>query len=167
MNNWLVKEINQVLNKIDNLNLSIMGRASLKREVIRSSGFSNFDFKKTNSDVLAFKELKIEILETDRELILYRRSKAGEPESKYGLGFWWGDKIRNIEETRNELAVLEAWGNPLNAQYKITIPKGERILKGFTASQTQYLKGTRIVQEYREGGAMQYYLNKIDNSWLQ
>ncbi|MGR5989341.1 hypothetical protein ACT7C6_01510 [Bacillus paranthracis] len=69
--------------------------------------------KRTNSDVLAFKELKIEIIETDKPCILYRRSKAGEPESKYGLGYWWGDKERNIEETRNELAVLEVWGNSL------------------------------------------------------
>ncbi|MFF2241997.1 autotransporter [Bacillus thuringiensis] len=167
LNNWSVKEMNQVLDKIDNLNLSIMERASLKREVIRSSGFSNLDFKGTNSDVLAFKELKIEIIETDKPLTLYRRSKAGEPESKYGLGYWWGDKERNIEETRNELAVLEAWGNPLNTQYKIKIPKGTKILKGFTAAQTQYLKETSIIQEYREGGAMQYWINKIDNSWLQ
>lgn len=167
LNNWSVKEMNQALDKIDNLNLSIMERASLKREVIRSSGFSNFDFKETNSDVLAFKELKIEIIETDQLLTLYRRSKAGEPGSKYGLGYWWGDKERNIEETRNELAVLEAWGNPLNIQYKIKVPKGTRILKGFTAAQTQYLKGTNIIQEYREGGAMQYWINKIDNSWLQ
>ncbi|KXY36149.1 autotransporter [Bacillus cereus] len=167
LNNWSVKEMNQALDKIDNLNLSIMERASLKREVIRSSGFSNFDFKETNSDVLAFKELKIEIIETDQLLTLYRRSKAGELGSKYGLGYWWGDKERNIEETRNELAVLEAWGNPLNIQYKIKVPKGTRILKGFTAAQTQYLKGTSIIQEYREGGAMQYWINKIDNSWLQ
>ena len=167
LKNWSVKDMNQALDKIDNLNLSIMERASLKREVIRSSGFSNFDFKGTNSDVLAFKELKIEIIETDKPFTLYRRSKAGEPESKYGLGYWWGDKERNIEETRNELAVLEVWGNPLNTQYTIKIPKGMRILKGFTASQTQYLKETSIIQEYREGGAMQYWINKIDNSWLQ
>ncbi|MDA2384556.1 autotransporter [Bacillus cereus] len=167
LNNWPVKEMNQALDKIDNLNLSIMERASLKREVIRSSGFSNFDFKGTNSDLLAFKELKIEIIETDKPVTLYRRSKAGEPESKYGLGYWWGDKERNIEETRNELAVLEVWGNPLNTQYKIKVPKGTRILKGFTAAQTQYLKETSIIQEYREGGAMQYWINKIDNSWLQ
>ncbi|MGU3443208.1 autotransporter [Bacillus cereus] len=167
LNKWSIKEMNQTLDKIDNLNLSIMERASLKREVIRSLGFSNFDFKGTNSDVLAFKELKIEIIETDKPLTLYRRSKDGEPESKYGLGYWWGDKERNIEETRNELAVLEAWGNPLNTQYKIKVPKGTRILKGFTAAQTQYLKETSIIQEYREGGAMQYWINKIDNSWLQ
>ncbi|MED3068640.1 autotransporter [Bacillus thuringiensis] len=167
LKNWSVKDMNQALDKIDNLNLSIMERANLKREVIRSSGFSNFDFKGTNSDVLAFKELKIEIIETDKPLTLYRRSKAGEPESKYGLGYWWGDKERNIEETRNELAVLEAWGNPLNTQYKIKVPKGTSILKGFTAAQTQYLKETSIIQEYREGGAMQYWINKIDNSWLQ
>nr|WP_224765008.1 hypothetical protein [Bacillus cereus] len=91
-NNWSVKEINQVLDKINDLNLSILERASLKREVIRSSGFANFDFKGTSSEVLAFKELKIEIIETEEPLILYRRSKSGEPESKYGLGYWWGDK---------------------------------------------------------------------------
>ncbi|CDN39443.1 unnamed protein product, partial [Bacillus thuringiensis DB27] len=35
------------------------------------------------------------------------------------------------------------------------------------ASQTQYLESTSIVQEYREGGAMQYWINKVDNNWLQ
>ncbi|WP_144489738.1 autotransporter [Bacillus thuringiensis] len=167
LNNWSVKELNQVLDRIDDLNLSIIERANLKREVIRSSGFSNFDFKGTNSDVLAFKGLKIEIIEVDYPFILYRRSKDSEPKSKYGLGYWWGDKERNIDETRNELAVLEAWGNPLNTQYVIKVPKGTRILKGLTASQTQYFKGTSIVQEYREGGAMQYWINTVDNSWLQ
>ncbi|HGA1022456.1 TPA: autotransporter [Bacillus cereus] len=167
LNNWSINEINQFLDKIDNLNLTIIERASLKKEIIRSLGFYNFDFKGTNSDVLAFKELKIEIIETDKPVILYRRSKAGEVESKYGLGYWWGDKERNINETRNELAVLEAWGNPLNALYKIKIPRGIRMLKGVTASQTQYFKGTSIVQEYREGGAIQYWINNVDNDWLQ
>ncbi|PED06129.1 autotransporter [Bacillus pseudomycoides] len=167
LNNWSVTKINQILDRLDNLNLGIMERATLKREIIRQAGFSNFDFKGTNSDVLAFKELKIEIIETEEPLVLYRRSKAGEPESKYGLGYWWGDKERSIEETRNELAVLEAWGNPLSTAYKIQVPKGTKMLKGVTASQTQYLKGTNTVQEYREGGAMQYWINKVSNSWLQ
>ncbi|TKH19858.1 autotransporter [Bacillus wiedmannii] len=167
LNDWSVKEINQVLEKIDDLNLSIMERATLKREIIRQSGFSNFDFKGTNSDVLAFRELKIEIIETEKPITLYRRSKSGEPESKYGLGYWWGDKERSIEETRNALAVLEAWGNPLDTEYKIQAPQGTKMLKGFAASQIQYCNGTSIVQEYREGGAMQYWINKVDNSWLQ
>ncbi|MBK5432187.1 autotransporter [Bacillus mycoides] len=166
-NNWSIKEINLTLDKIDSLNLSIMECATLKREIIRHLGFFNFDFKGTNSDVLAFKESKIEIMETNQPLTLYRRSKSGEPESKYGLGYWWGDKERSIEETRNELAVLEAWGNPLNTAYKIQVPKGIKILKGLTASQTQYLKGTNIVQEYREGGATQYWINNVNNNWLQ
>ncbi|PGA44317.1 autotransporter, partial [Bacillus pseudomycoides] len=51
--------------------------------------------------------------------------------------------------------------------YKIQVPKGTKMLKGVTASQTQYLKGTNTVQEYREGGAMQYWINKVSNSWLQ
>ncbi|PGS83524.1 autotransporter [Bacillus cereus] len=162
-----IKEINEVLHKIDKSNLNMMERARLKSAVIRSLGFSNFDFKGTSSDVLAFKELNIEIIENDTPLILYRRSKANELESKYGLGYWWGDKERSIEETRNELAVLEAWGNPLDTQYKIQVPTGTKILKGFTASQTHYLNGTSIVQEYREGGAIQYWINKVDNNWLQ
>ncbi|MEK4815163.1 MULTISPECIES: autotransporter [Bacillus] len=166
-NSWSIKEVNLTLDRIDSLNLSIMERATLKREIIRHFGFSNFDFKETNSDVLAFKDLKIEIVETNQPLVLYRRSKSGEPESKYGLGYWWGDKARSIEETRNELAVLEAWGNPLNTVYKIQVPKGIRILKGLTAPQTQYLNGTDIVQEYRKGGAIQYWINNVNNNWLQ
>ncbi|OWW10177.1 autotransporter [Bacillus sp. MB353a] len=166
-NSLSIKEVNLTLDRIDSLKLSIMERATLKREIIRHFGFSNFDFKGTNSDVLAFKELKIEIVETNQPLVLYRRSKSGEPESKYGLGYWWGDKTRNIEETRNELAVLEAWGNPLNTVYKIQVPKGIRMLKGLTAPQTQYLNGTDIVQEYRKGGAMQYWINNVNNNWLQ
>ena len=141
LNNWSVKEMNQALDKIDNLNLSIMERASLKREVIRSSGFSNFDFKETNSDVLAFKELKIEIIETDQLLTLYRRSKAGEPGSKYGLGYWWGDKERNIEETRNELAVLEAWEIPLIYNIKSRYLKGQEYLKDLQLLKLNILKG--------------------------
>ncbi|PDX91264.1 hypothetical protein [Bacillus thuringiensis] len=62
-NSWSIKEVNLTLDKIDSLNLSIMERATLKREIIRHFGFLNFDFKGTNSDVLAFKELKIEIVE--------------------------------------------------------------------------------------------------------
>ncbi|MDA2396438.1 autotransporter [Bacillus cereus] len=166
-NNWSIKEVNLTLDKIDSLNLSIMECATLKREIIRHFGFSNFDFKGTNSDVLAFKDLKIEIVETEQPLTLYRRSKSGEPESKYGLGYWWGDKARSIEETRNELAVLEAWGNPLNTVYKIQVPKGIKMLKGLTAPQTQYLNGTDIVQEYRKGGAIQYWINNVNNNWLK
>ncbi|PFS26769.1 autotransporter [Bacillus cereus] len=166
-NSWSIKEVNLTLDKIDSLNLSIMERATLKREIIRHFGFLNFDFKGTNSDVLAFKELKIEIVETNQPLVLYRRSKSGELESKYGLGYWWGDKARSIEETRNELAVLEAWGNPLNTVYKIQVPKGIRMLKGLTAPQTQYLNGTDIVEEYRKGGAIQYWINNVNNNWLQ
>ncbi|HFJ9381365.1 TPA: autotransporter [Bacillus paranthracis] len=167
VNNWSIKEINLTLDKIDSLNLNIMERATLKREIIRNFGFFNFDFKGTNSDVLAFKELKIEIVETNQPLTLYRRSKSGEPESKYGLGYWWGDKARSIEETRNELAVLEAWGNPLNTIYKIQVPKGIKMLKGLTAPQTQYLNGTDTVQEYRKGGALQYWIHDVNNNWLQ
>lgn len=97
-NSWSIKEVNLTLDRIDSLNLSIMERATLKREIIRHFGFSNFDFKETNSDVLAFKDLKIEIVETNQPLVLYRRSKSGEPESKYGLGYWWGIKLEVLKK---------------------------------------------------------------------
>ncbi|GMR67999.1 autotransporter [Bacillus basilensis] len=164
---WNNKDLNELLDTVDNIGLNIMDRATLKREIIRESGFLNFDFKGTKSDVLAFKDLRIEIIEIDEPIMLYRRSKAGEVESKYGLGYWWGDKKRSIEETRNELAVLEAWGNPLNTVYKIQVPKGIKMLKGLTAPQTQYLYGTDIVQEDRKGGAIQYWINNVNNNWLQ
>lgn len=164
---WNNKDLNELLDTVDNIGLNIMDRATLKREIIRESGFLNFDFKGTKSDVLAFKDLRIEIIEIDEPIMLYRRSKAGEVESKYGLGYWWGDKKRSIEETRNELAVLEAWGNSLNTVYKIQVPKGIKMLKGLTAPQTQYLNGTDIVQEYRKGGAIQYWINNVNNNWLQ
>lgn len=99
--------------------------------------------------------------------MLYRRSKVGEVESKYGLGYWWGDKKRSIDETRNELAVLEAWGNPLSMEYIIQVPKGVKTLRGVTASQIQYLNGTSTIKEYREGGGIQYWINKVSTSWLK
>ncbi|MFK4317268.1 MULTISPECIES: autotransporter [unclassified Bacillus (in: firmicutes)] len=165
--NWNSNDLNQLLDTVDHIGLNIMERATLKREIIRESGFFNFDFKGTKSDVLAFENLRIEIMELNESITLYRRGKAGEVESKYGLGYWWGDKKRNIEETRNELAVLEAWGNPLSTEYIIQVPKGVRVLRGITASQTQYFNGTNTIQEYREGGAMQYWFNKVSNSWLK
>lgn len=164
---WNTKDLNKLLDTVDIIGLSIMDRATLKREIIRESGFFNFDFKGTKSDVLAFKDLKIEVIEIDKPIMLYRRSKSGEIESKYGLGYWWGDKNRSIEETRNELAVLEAWGNPLNAEYIIQIPKGVKVLRGATASQIQYFNGTNTIKEYREGGAIQYWINKVNNDWLK
>ncbi|KAA1803410.1 autotransporter [Bacillus sp. 22475] len=164
---WNNKDLNELLDTVDNIGLNVMDRATLKREIIRESGFLNFDFKGTKSDVLAFKDLKIEIIEIDEPIMLYRRSKAGEVESKYGLGYWWGDKKRSIEETRNELAVLEAWGNPLSMEYIIQVPKGVKTLRGVTASQIQYFNGTSTIKEYREGGAIQYWINHVSISWLK
>lgn len=158
------KELNELLDAVDNIGLNVLDRATLKREIIREAGFFNFDFKGTKSDVLAFKDLRIEIIEIDEPIMLYRRSKDGEVKSKYGLGYWWGDKKRSIEETRDELAVLEAWGNPLSTEYIIQVPKGAKILRGGTAPQIQYFKGTHTIQEYREGGAIQYWINKVSIS---
>jgi hypothetical protein len=41
------------------------------------------------------------------------------------LGKWWTDKPLTIDETRDQLAVLEAWGNPLTGEYKINVPNRE------------------------------------------
>lgn len=98
-------------------------------------------------------------------ITLFRRGYSNEPSSPYGLGRWWGDKNRSIEEVRNEMAVCEKWGNPLNGEYKIIVPKGTKVLKGLAAPQT-IRNAAGAVIETRSGGGVQFWLNYVSNSWL-
>ncbi len=52
-----------------------------------------------------------------------------------------GDKERNIEETRNELAVLEAWEIPLIYNIKSRYLKGQEYLKDLQLLKLNILKG--------------------------
>ena len=97
--------------------------------------------------------------------ILFRRGYPDEPISPFGLGRWYGDKYRTIDQVRNELAVCEAWGNPLTGEYTITVPKGTKVLKGTAEPQTITSYNGDVI-EYRAGGGIQYWLNDIPIAWL-
>lgn len=66
---------------------------------------------------------------------------------------------------RNDLAVLEEWGNPLTEAYEITVPKGTKVLKGIAAPQEERNNLGKLI-ESKPGGGVQYYLNYIPTSWL-
>ncbi|MDX8360170.1 phage minor capsid protein [Cytobacillus sp. IB215316] len=63
ISDWKVGELNALLDRIDTKGLNRNNRATLKREAIRAAGFSNFDFRGTNADVKAFKNLKLHVIE--------------------------------------------------------------------------------------------------------
>lgn len=161
-----VDVLNKLLGKVDLIQgFSKNDVALLKSDIIRGSGFTNFNWKGLGEEVKAFTDMKLEIKELKQPMELYRRGYPGEPDSPYGLGRWWGDKYRTVEEVRNDLAVLEAWGNPLQGEYKIIAPAGIRIVTGKTAPQ-QFIDAKGQVVESRKGGAVQYWLNDIPKEWI-
>lgn len=167
LKNWSVSDLNVLLDQVDTRLTSLDERVSLKSTIIRESGFSNFDWNLSGESILAFADLKITIELIEEPVLLYRRGYPGEPDGKYGLGKWWSDKDRSIEETRDELAVLEAWANPLTGRYVIELPAGVKVLKGIAAPQKYFDTRTNDLVEDRPGGALQYWLNDVDKNWLK
>jgi hypothetical protein len=159
-------KLNQLLQSVQKTTFTGEEKAKIKREIIREYGFTNFDWKGTLGDVTAFQDSEIEILELKEPMIVYRRGYPLEPSSKFGLGRWWSDKSRTIEEAREDLAILENWGNPLSAEYKIQIPQGSRVLVGVAAPQ-EFKDPTGKVLETRKGGGLQYFIETVKNEWLQ
>ncbi|WOO37866.1 hypothetical protein R2R35_05020 [Anaerocolumna sp. AGMB13020] len=159
-------ELNMLLVMASNISgLRYEDLVLLKSCIIKNAGFNHFDWKGIGEDIKGFVNLDINIVELDEPLILYRRGYPDEPGSQNGLGRWWGDKYRTIDEVRNELAVLEDWGNPLVGEYTIIVPKGEKVLTGLTAPQKALDEFGNII-ESRGGGAVQYWLNDIPTEWL-
>jgi len=161
-----VPRLNALLATVEETSFQDTEKASLKREIIRESGFTNFDWKGTLSDVYSFTNMEIRFVEFAKPSKLFRRGYPAEPSSKYGLGYWWADKSRTIETARDELAILQNWGNPLTSEYIIIAPVGTRALTGTAAPQT-YRNPAGEVIETRKGGGVQYFLNNIDNAWLE
>jgi hypothetical protein len=158
--------INKKLTDVDKTDFSELDKAKLKREIIREYGFVNFDWKGTLADVTSFQNIYIEIVEIKSPITLYRRGYPEEPSSKFGLGRWWSDKVRTIEDARNELAILSNWGNPLTGSYQIQIPLGAKLLKGIAAPQEFRNPGGEVI-ETRIGGGVQYFIDAVNNDWLQ
>ena len=99
----------------------------------------------------------LRIDETTSVQTLYRRGYPNEPAQR--LGAWWSGRYLSTAATRDELAVLASWGSPLTGIYVIEVPTGTRMVSG-KASPMQ------SGDEYRAGGATQYWLNTRNNDWL-
>ena len=102
-------------------------------------------------------DTQLRIVETTGPTLLYRRGYPNEPARR--LGAWWADTYLSTDATRDELAVLAAWGNPLTGIYVVSVPAGTPMITGLTSPMQA---GT----ESRAGGAEQFWLNTRDNNWL-
>lgn len=102
-------------------------------------------------------DTQLRLVETTGATLLYRRGFPNEPAQR--LGAWWGSSYLSPEATRDELAVLDAWGNPLSGIYVLSVPAGTRMIAGLAAPM-------QAGDEFRPGGATQYWLNSRDNTWL-
>lgn len=102
-------------------------------------------------------DTQLRIVETTSPTLLYRRGYPNEPARR--LGAWWADTYLSPDATRDELAVLAAWGNPLTGIYVVSVPTGTRLVTGLTSPM-------QAGAEFRAGGTAQYWLNARDNNWL-
>jgi outer membrane autotransporter protein len=101
----------------------------------------------------------LDLVTTDSTLRLYRRGNSGYKEGMGYLGSWWGGQYRGIEESRDELAILAAWGSDLQRIYVIDMPAGYTLVGGLAAPMENN-------GEYRSGGGYQYYYRGASTGWL-
>ena len=104
-------------------------------------------------------DTKLDIVGTDAPLRLYRRGDSGYKESSGYLGSWWSDQYRGVPSSRNELAILTAWGSDLQRIYVIDVPAGHTLVGGIAAPMERN-------GEYRPGGGYQYYYRGAPADWL-
>jgi outer membrane autotransporter protein len=104
-------------------------------------------------------DTKIEIVTTTAPMRLYRRGNSSVQETQTYLGSWWGGEYRGIQASRDQQAILAAWGSDLNRIYVIQVPAGTTLLGGLAAPMEKN-------GEYRAGGAYQYYYRGAPASWL-
>ncbi len=104
-------------------------------------------------------DTKLDLVTTDSTLRLYRRGNSGYKEALGYLGSWWGDQYRGIQESRDQQAILAAWGSDLQRIYVIDVPAGYTLIGGIAAPMERN-------GEYRNGGAYQYYYRGASTDWL-
>ena len=148
------------LKYFDSLSVPVEDIRQAKLSCLQNGGFDTFGIRNGTADIAAFTNNQITVIETTDTLTLYRRGYNTELTT--GLGKWWTDKPLTIDETRDQLAVLEAWGNPLTGEYKINVPKGTKVITGEVAPQFD-----PKTLEYRKGGGTQYWLNEIPSDWVE
>ena len=96
-------------------------------------------------------DTKLELVTTAATQRLYRRGAGATSEISRGyFGAWWGDRYRGIQASREEQAILAAWGSDLQRIYVIDVPAGYTLVGGIASPMEKD-------GEYRAGGAYQYY----------
>lgn len=135
--------------------IAILNAAGIKN-FAAASNYSNFYSFTANK---GFTDTKIDIVTTKSPLRLYRRGSSSVQETQRYLGSWWSGSYLGVEATRNQQAVLSAWGSDLQRIYVIDAPAGVTLIGG-NASPMEH-NG-----EYRAGGAYQYYYRGVPLQWL-
>lgn len=106
-----------------------------------------------------FTDTELAIVQTDAPLRLYRRGDSGYREASGYLGSWWSDQYRGVPSSRDELAILAAWGSDLQRIYVIDMPAGHTLIGGTAAPMERN-------GEYRPGGGSQFYYRGAPVDWL-
>ncbi|MDK9707263.1 MAG: autotransporter domain-containing protein [Desulforhopalus sp.] len=104
-------------------------------------------------------DTKLDIVTTESSLRLYRRGSSRYKEATGYLGSWWGDQYRGTLASRDQQAILAAWGSDLQRIYVIDVPTGHSLVGGLAAPMERN-------GEYRGGGAYQYYYRGAPANWL-
>lgn len=104
-------------------------------------------------------DTRLDLVTTTATLRLYRRGSSGSKEASSFLGSWWGDQYRGIQASRDQQAILAAWGSDLQRIYVIDMPAGQTLVGGLASPMEKN-------GEYRSGGAYQYYYRGALSSWL-
>jgi outer membrane autotransporter protein len=104
-------------------------------------------------------DTKLDIVKTSAIQRLYRRGGSGYKEALGYLGAWWGDKYLGIQGSRDEQAILAAWGSDLQRIYVVDVPAGYTLVGGLASPMEKN-------GEYRLGGIYQYYYRGALNSWV-
>ena len=145
-------------------------RLNRKISILQASGI-NARFYQTGSGVTDYTnfysftglagvtDTKLDLVTTTSPLRLYRLGNSGYKEASGYLGSWWGDRYRGIQESRDQEAILAAWGSDLQRIYVIDVPAGKTLVGGLTSPMEKN-------GEYRSGGAYQYYYRGALASWL-
>lgn len=134
-----------------------------KRVILANAGFGSFAGSNYYSNFYSFTSMpgftdtQVTVVETEQPLKLLRRGnhQAVNEIARGYLGSWWSGKYYSPQDTRNGLAILDAWGSDLQDIYVISVPAGTQLLGGLAAPMTEG-------DEYRPGGAYQYWKRSTD-----
>ena len=132
-------------------------RLDRKWTILNAAGVSSYfltaDYKNFYSftSTAGVTDTKLDIVTTAATQRLYRRGAGATSEIRRGyFGAWWGDQYRGIQASRDEQAILAAWGSDLQRIYVIDVPAGYTLVGGIASPMEKD-------GEYRAGGAYQYY----------